>query len=141
MPLIPTGLGKGLLERVKQRVEREIGRGLENLGLKDKEKPPAPQRRGPPRGEADIILRIREAVRQEPPKLVYALYQAVDAKAPTWRHLACYSLRDRGSGGPLLFAACEKENWAVECFGLSRIRDLQVTNKPWPFAPLYPIEF
>ena len=87
-------------------------------------------------------MRVREAVRQDPPKLVHALYQAKDADRATWRHLACYSIRDRGAeGNALLFAACEKEGWKVEAFDLRRFQDLQVTAKPWPFNPMYRIEF
>ena len=143
MPLVPLGLGEGLLQRVKERVQTELGRPLEKLKERVREELGlAPLRRPPPAGKADIILRINEAVRHDPPRLVYALYQAKDADRPTWRHLACYSIRDRASdGGDLLFAACEKENWKVEAFDFRRFRDLQVTNKPWPFTPRYRIEF
>lgn len=150
VPLVPLGLGEGLLKRVKERVEREISRPLEKV--KEKTAPVvervkqelglAPLRRPPPSGPHEILMRVREAVRNDPPKLCYALYQAKDADHPTWRHLACYSIRDRAAdGGSLLFAACEKDNWSVEAFDLRRFKDFQVTNKPWPFAPRFRIEF
>lgn len=152
MPLVPMGLGEGLLKRVRDRVEREVGKPLERLKERVLESEPvktltrelglAPRRRGPPSGPADILLRIREAVRNDPPRLCYALYQAKDADHPTWRHLAPYSVRDRkAGGGMLLFAACEKDAWKVEAFDLGRFQDFQVTNKPWPFAPKHRIEF
>lgn len=133
MPLIPKGLGGGFIDRVKTRLKRELG--LE---------PAAPKREGPPGGYYEIELRIRRAVRQDPPKLLHALYQAQDAKVPTWRHIAPYSVRDRGAnGGPLIFAACEKEGWKIEAFVPSRFKDLQVTQTPWPPAAYkpHPIEF
>lgn len=139
MPLIPLGLGDGLLQRVKERVKQELApvveRVREEVGLE-------PKVRRPPSGPHEILVRVRQAVRQNPPRLVYALYQAKDADGPTWRYLACYSIRDRGMGGePLLFAACSKENWKVEAFDLRRFKDLQVTDRPWPFPPAYAIEF
>lgn len=150
VPLVPLGLGEGLLKRVKERVERELSRPIETV--REKAKPVVervkeelglqPLRRPPPSGPHEIMMRVREAVRHDPPRLVYALYQAKDADHPTWRHLACYSVRDRAAdGGTLLFAACEKESWKVEAFDLRRFKDLQVTNKPWPFAPRFRIEF
>jgi hypothetical protein len=72
------------------------------------------------------------------------LYQAKDADVPTWRHLAPYSVRDRGEGGePLIFCACSKEGWKIEAFVPKRFRDLQVTNLPWPPSAYHPyrIEF
>jgi len=88
-------------------------------------------------------LRIREAVHQSPPRLLYMLYQARNAPAPTWRHIAPYSIREKRTkdNEPLLYAACEKEQWKVEAFDLRRIKDLQVTNKPWPFSPEFAVEF
>lgn len=130
MPLVPTGLGVDLLDRIKKRIKTELG--FE----------PAPE--GPPSGVEDIRMRIRKAVNQDPPKLVHALYQAKDANAPTWRHLAPYSQRDRGSdGAPLLYAACEKEGFKIEAFDYRRFLDFRTTNKPWPPAAYHPyrIEF
>lgn len=150
MPLVPVGLSDGLLSRVRERVERELGRPVEYV--KEKVRGPvervkqelglAPLRRPPPSGPAEILMRAREATRQDPPRLVYALYQAKDADHPTWRHLAPYSIRDRkAGGGSLLYAACEKEGWAVEAFDLGRFKDFQITTKPWPFTPKFRIEF
>jgi hypothetical protein len=156
VPLIPLGLGEGLLRRVKERVETELGAPLSDVKQRVKERvleDPrvkriteelglAPLRRPPPSGPGDILLRVREAVRRDPPRLCHALYQAEDADTPTWRHLACYSIRDRGTdGSSLLFAACEKDRWKVEAFRLDRFTDFQVTTKPWPFAPKFRIEF
>lgn len=152
MPLIPLGLGEGVLQRVKERVQTELSKPIERLKERVREDPRvkrlteelglAPLRRPPPAGPDDILLRVREAVRHNPPRLVHALYQAKDADSPSWRHLACYSIRDRAhDGSPLLFAACEKDSWKVEAFDLRRFRDLQVTNKPWPFTPKFRIEF
>lgn len=148
MPLVPLGLGQDLLQRVKKRVERELAplkeqvqpyvdRAKEELGFKPRKLPP-------PGSVHDIMVRAREACRQDPPRLIHALYQAKDANVPTWRHLACYSVRDRGTnGGTLLFAACEKEGWKIECFDPNRFKDFQVTEKPWPSPAHHPyrIEF
>lgn len=111
------------------------------LGL-DAPKPAAPPvQKGPPSSTEELILRCRLAVNQKPPKLVHALYQAKDANTPTWRHLAVYSTRDRGvEGSTLIFAACEKEGWEVEAFRVGGFKDLQVTDKPWPFQPRFRIE-
>lgn len=130
MPL--KGLGESFVERVKNRLKRELG--LETT----------PKHEGPPGSFYEIEMRIRRAVRQDPPKLVHALYQAKDANVATWRHLAPYSVRDRGAnGGPVIFCACSKEGYSIEAFVPSRFRDLQVTEIPWPPAAYHPhpIEF
>ena len=113
------------MTRIRNRLERELG--LQPAVL------PAIS------STEDVLLRIRKAVRERPPKLVRAFYQAVDATSPTWRLLECYSLRYRGQDNrPLLFAACEKENWKIEAFRLDRFHDVQPTNIP--FSPRWPIE-
>jgi predicted DNA-binding transcriptional regulator YafY len=124
MPLIPRGLSQGLIDRVKQRVKQELGL--------------VPSQQGPPNSEAEMKLRIRTAVSANPPRLVRVLYQAEDATTPTWREMECYSLRYRGKGGvPLLYAYCRKDN-AIEAFRFDRVKDIQLTNKP--FEPKYQIE-
>lgn len=116
------------LRRVKERLVRELG--LESVSA------------GPPSGAGDVLARCRIATMQEPPKLVHALYQAEDADAPTWRHLAPYSVRDRG-GSTLVFCACSKEGWKIEAFRADRFAEFRVTSTPWPPKAYHPyrIEF
>lgn len=126
MPLLPRGLTPGLLTRVRERLKRELGL--------------APTKRPPVSGPEDVLLRMREAVHQEPPKLVRALYKGEDATSATWRLLEPYSIRYRGKGGvPLLYAACEKESYkGIEAFRLERFQDVQVTDIP--FKPRWKVE-
>ena len=119
------GLTPGLISRVKERLKHHFG--------------VEPKKRPPISGPEDVLLRMREAVRQNPPKLVRASYLAADAASPTWRLLEPYSIRYRGDGNaPLLFAACEKEAWKTEAFRLDRFKDVQVTDIP--FKPRWKIE-
>jgi hypothetical protein len=128
VPLIPKGIGRSLYERVKERLKHE-------LGLEPAERPPA-------RTAQEVLMRIHEAASQRPPKMVRALYKAKDADVATWRHLQPYSLRMRAKddpGTPLIYAACEKDQWKVEAFIPARFEDVQVTNIP--FTPRYKVEF
>ena len=152
MPLVPS-LGEGLLQRVKERVETEVTPGLRNQparGFTD----PDPNTASPPReaaplitrtaasGPHDIILRVREACRHDPPLLLRATYTKKGADAPSERFLACYSVRDRAVDGmPLLYAACSIHGWAIQAFDLRRFGNVQISDKPWPFRPQYRIEF
>lgn len=127
MPLLPRGLGRDLLERVKERIKREVGLG-------------APVPKPPARTTSERLMRIREAVSAEPPFLLRALYQAVDAAGPTWRELEPYELVYNNPDDPAtpnLYAACEKEGWKIELFRLSRFHDIQLTQKT--FAPRWPL--
>lgn len=126
MPLIPKGLTTGLIQRVKDRLKRELGM--------------APSQRPPPSGPQEILMRVQEAASQDPPCMVRALYQAKDAQVATWRLLQPYSIRARAEDGAwLLYAGCEKDNWNVESFDLRRFKDLQVTNLP--FTPKFDVEW
>jgi hypothetical protein len=86
-------------------------------------------------------MRLREAVSQDPPRLVRALYQAVDAAGPTWRRLEAYELTYNNPDDPAtpnLWAACEKENFSIELFRLSRFHDIQVLDQT--FSPRWPLK-
>jgi hypothetical protein len=159
MPLLPLGLGKNLLERVKTRIDQF---------LRPKDPPPSSPTEQPtelleeehveeevpdahPGGDHDerppantpeeVLLRIREAVMHDPPVLLHALYEAKDAPGePTWRYLEPYELADIGTG-TMLYAWCSKDpviksgpkrgKPKVELFNLGRFHDCEVTDIPF----------
>ena len=84
-------------------------------------------------------MRIREAVTQDPPRLVRALYQAVDAPGPTWRNLECYEIKYGKTGLPMLYAWCDKDpHNQIELFHVEKFGDIQVMQLP--FSPRWPIK-
>ena len=162
VPLIPTGLGRRLYDRVVNRVRRELGPDTTETAmvphkpsLADRiknvvrrvlnieqptpalpgEPPEPPLYTGPPRTLEEVKQRIQEAGRQHPPVLLRALYNG------RWRDLEPYSYRKRDRDDPhipLLYAFCHKDN-GIEAFKLKKFRDLQVTNRP--FQPRWDVEF
>lgn len=155
MPLLPLGLGKKTLDRVKKRLEQEISpiyeRVKEELGQKpppagptappaEPPKPTLPVARTP--GAMEVML--REAVNMKPPVMVRALYQRKGAKTATWRYLQPVEMvagrAAKDTSRPMLYAACEADGWKIEAFRLDRFEEMQLTNLPYAVQMQYPVK-
>lgn len=128
MPILPFGLGRELIQRVRQRLTDNFGPGAGPSGPTGPGGPagPAPdevggdrndfivrvvqrltrnkgesqgrERRPPPSGVADVMARIQEAGRRK--VLLSAHYAAAHGHGPSWRYLGAYSYRYRDKADP-----------------------------------------
>jgi hypothetical protein len=141
VPLIPKGLTESLVQRLKERVKRELSEGVlspiapviqQQLGIEpDEPQPLQPHRR--PTTLAEKMFRIQEAGGNN--VLLWMEYNGV------YRHVEPYSYRYRDRDNPhepLLFAWCHKDK-GIEAFKLRKITDCVVTDRP--FTPRWPVEF
>jgi predicted DNA-binding transcriptional regulator YafY len=140
VPLVPKGLGSGLIDRINKRVQRELVNRLvpekyrdvlkEELNLKEETNKPKPHT--PPQSDAERKFRIQEAGKRR--VLLYAKYNG------HWRFIEPYSFRYRAKNSrePLFYGWCYKDN-GIEAFRLEKFEDLQVTERP--FNPRFDVEF
>lgn len=156
MPLLPFGIGKDLLQRLKNELgtaPRDLTPGEDrpdegflnllnkavDLVRRDKGKASGPIQRPPPSGLGDVRARIQEAARNR--VLLLASYAAAHGHGPSWRYLEPYSYRYEDADDPaipLLKAFCYIHQ-QTESFKLLRFRDLQVTQLL--FTPRWQVEF
>lgn len=125
MPLNPWGLSKGLLERIKDVVRRELGG---DVPLPESGRDPLLE--GPVTDAPTLMYRIRHAARTR--TLLHMKYNN------TWRHVEPYSFRYRSKGvQPLFYGFCLLHD-TIEAYRIDRIQDLQTTDRP--FAPRWTVE-
>ena len=162
MPLIPTGLGQRLINRIVDRTRQELGRPVERgksfyervkQRVRDEfgvppttqevwEPGPGPEPgmepEIPPQPPPDSPEEIRDRIRAAGRRLL--LLRMKYHGQP--RNVEPYSIRDgRGADGTDLFYAwCYKDN-ALESFRLDRIEDIQITNIPFKPRNDWPVEF
>ena len=166
MPVIPRSLSKGLIERVRTRLEKEVGkveRGVERvveraLGIETTR----PEDRGP--------TEFEKYLPQAPdPKVVpyYLWITMLDTKRPDWPEVLrrasfagkyrlvvkctyndhtrdmepqCLRYWDKDNADiPLLYAYCQKDR-QIEAFKLKKFTMMQLTNRFYSERG-YPIEF
>lgn len=138
--LVPRGLTRNLFDRIRERTRQELTQRVvdpakerikDYLGFD-----PEPNRKReehvPATDRVTKEWRIEEAARAR--KLLHMKYNGI------WRHVMPMSFR-RGKTEKLLYAYCEKDNWDIEAFKISKIEDCEVTDKNWPFTPEYTVEF
>lgn len=130
MPLNPKGLSRGLVDRIKSLVSREMG-GEEGKGEPGAEGVSAdPLLTGAMSDTAVLLYRIRHGARSR--TLLWMKYNN------TWRHVEPYSFRYRSKGmQPLFFGWCQLHD-EIHSFRLDRVQDIQVTDRP--FAPRVEVE-
>lgn len=116
MPLIPKGLSKGLIERIRNLVRREMGDEPEvDESGRD------PLLEGPMTDAPVLMYRIRHAARTK--TLLWMKYNN------TWRHVEPYSFRYRSRGmQPLFFGWCQLHD-EIHSFRLDRVQDIQTTDR------------
>lgn len=121
-------LGKGLLDRIKQRIKTE-------LGLADKTTEPrnvSVDRRdiGPADALPVVMYRLREGGKRN--VLLHLKYNG------SWRFVEPYSFRWRSRGQqPLFYGWCDLHN-EIHSFRIDKIEDVQLTDRP--FSPRFEVE-
>lgn len=128
MPLSPIGLTKGLIDRIRERVKRELSR------VRDHTEGDEPQvdsaLTGPATDAPAIMYRLRYAARSK--VLLWMKYNN------TWRHVEPYSFRYRSAGmQPLFYGYCQLHS-TIEAYRIDRIQDVHVTDRP--FNPRWSVE-
>lgn len=129
---MPFSLTKGLLDRIRTRVKKE----LSGLGFGHKPGDEAEDRSipreliGPASDAPTLMYRIRYAARTR--TLLWMKYNN------TWRHVEPYSFRYRSRGmQPLFYGFCQLHS-TIEAYRIDRIQDLHITDRP--FTPRWAIE-
>ncbi len=125
MPLIPKGLTRGLIDRIRNLVDREFS---QRRPVQDEEAPPPEQQSIS--GIGDIHYRIRVGARDK--TLLWMKYNN------TWRFVEPYSFRYRSAGlQPLFYGFCRLHN-TIEAYRLDRVQDLHNTDRP--YSPRWDVE-
>lgn len=123
MPLNPSGLTRGLIDRIKQRLGLEPAAGDDTPAHDE-------QLQGPAGDAATVMYRIKLAARGL--VLLHMKYNN------TWRHVEPYSFRyDDVGPQPKFFGYCHLHNH-IEKYRLDRIQDVHVTDRM--FNPRWPVE-
>lgn len=140
MPLLPTGLTTGLIERIKQRVKRELGWGDDHGAETSHDQGRDPALEGPATDTASKRYRIQAAARGR--MLLWLKYNN------EWRHVEPYSYRQFALG-PVLYGWCHLHD-VIEAYYIDQvtnpetgkvhtgIQDVHVTDRP--FSPRFDIE-
>lgn len=120
MPLSPWGLSKGLIQRIKDRVQRALG----DDGPDDDATPDRDTMLEGPGTDAPVIMyRIRYAARSR--TMLHMKYNN------DFRYVEPYSFRYRSRGmQPLFYGYCHLHD-TIEAYRIDRIQDVQTTDRPY----------